>query len=122
MRLFKRIDLFISILLIIIFSAIAIYNTGTIFLAYFVVGGWQVISMLTHTFCGWFTEKNSIRRTYHWISFAVIAMGCLVFVIPGFFLFLYVMLLAAPVMAIIYTGICYAEVKILSKRPLADFK
>lgn len=122
MKIVKQIDLSISIMLIAGFSIYCIYDPEIAFPAYFIVGGWQVISMLVHVFAGWFTEKNSVRRVYHWFTFIVIAMGCLTSVVYIFGIVFFIMLFAAPICAIIYCLICYNELKSMEKRPLADFK
>lgn len=118
MKRFKQIDLAISILLIAGFAAWYIYDTGILFRAYFTIGGWQVISMLVHAFGGWFIEKGSARVTYNWVTFTIVSMGALAFVIPAFLVVYYIMLFAAPVMAVIYCLICRMELKKLNKRPL----
>jgi hypothetical protein len=81
---------------------------------YFIVGGWQVISMLVHAVSGWFTRKKS-RRYYHWTVAIIIVMGILAFIMPYLLFIYYIMLFAAPVMAICYTFMCYQEVKELKK-------
>ncbi len=117
MKRFKQIDILVSAGLITGFTITCIFDPGTIFTAYFITGGWQVLSMLVHAFAGWFTEKNSYRVQYHWISGLVITMGILTSIIPVFGIIYLIMLFGAPVMAIIYTLISYNEMKSLSKRP-----
>jgi len=48
MKLFKQIDLVISIALITGLSFWYIYDQDILFTAYFVTGGWQVLSMIVH--------------------------------------------------------------------------
>lgn len=117
MKLFKQIDLLISIVLIAGFGVYFIYDQAILFKAYFIIGGWQVLSMLIHALSGWFTGKDNPRRTYHWISFIVIAMGALVPLLYVFAFIFVIMLFAAPLMAIIYSVICYNELKSLNTRP-----
>jgi len=37
---------------------------------------------------------------------------------PAFFIMLYMLLFGGPVMALLYTVTCFAEIKTLSKRPI----
>jgi len=115
METFKRYDLWISIALIITGTITSIVLLEYTFIYwYFIVGGWQVISMLVHAINGWFRRKKS-RRYYHWTVAIIIAMGILAFLIPLFFFIYFVMLFAAPLMAIFYTLMCSEEVKELKK-------
>ncbi len=117
MKRFKQIDLIISIVLITGFSLLTFYNSESLFKAYFITGGWQVISMLVHVFAGWFTGKGTPRLSYTWVSFIIIAMGLLGPVVSIFYFIYFIMLFAAPVMAITYSVICYNELKSLQQRP-----
>jgi len=115
MKKFKEVDAWISIVLITGFAIATIFNRDYTFLiGYFVVGGWQVISMLVHVYYHSFTEKKSIRRKYHWITLiSLITMPI------GSYL---ILLFAAPFMAVFYTCLCYVEVRKMSQRPLALLK
>lgn len=111
MKKFKIIDTWISIILIAGFAIVSlIKQDGTFITGYFVVGGWQVISMLVHTYNHCFTYKNGSRYVYHWITLiSVITMPV------GSFL---ILLFTAPFMAVYYTWICYSETYIKMTRPL----
>jgi len=122
MKLFKQIDLVISIALITGLSFWYIYDQDTLFTAYFVTGGWQVLSMIVHESGRWFTAKGTARRMYHRVSLIIIAMGALTPLVHIFFFIYFIMLYAAPVMAITYSLICYQEIKIISQRPINVIK
>ena len=115
MRKFKEIDTWISIILITGFAIATIINQDyTFLLGYFVVGGWQVISMLVHVYYHSFTEKKGIRRNYHWITLiSLISMPI------GSF---WILLFTAPFMAVFYTWLCYDEARKMNQRPLALLK
>jgi hypothetical protein len=115
MKKFKTIDTWISIILITGFAIATIINRdNTFLLGYFVVGGWQVISMLVHVYYHSFTQKKSIRRSYHWITFiSLITMPV------GSF---WILLFTAPFMAVYYTCLCFDEVRKMNHRPLALLK
>ena len=118
MKNFKIIDVWISIGLIISFSILTILNGNfgfgneKLLTGYFVIGGWQVISMVVHAVSGCFTY--GARYIYHWITFIAVAT----MPIGSFWLLLF----TAPFMAIFYTWLCYREVYTKMKRPLAILK
>jgi hypothetical protein len=123
METFKRTDFVISLLLITVSTIFSLIRLDYTFIyCYFITGSWQVISMLVHAANGWFTRKKSRRYIYHWIVAIIIAMGLLTFVIPVFFFIYYIMLFAAPIMAVFYTIICYEEVKEIKQRHLLALK
>ncbi len=113
MKTFKLIDFWVSVGLIIVFTVLSLFKQDNTFMTgYFVVGGWQVTSMLTHVFTGTFT--NGARSIYHWITLIA------VFTMPiGS---IWILLFAAPFMAVYYTWLCYNEVYVKMKRPLAVLK
>jgi hypothetical protein len=119
MKTFKIIDVWISIGIIISFTALIIYQgrgfsiaNNLLFTAYFVVGGWQVISMIIHAAAGCFTY--GARYVYHWITL----MALITIPIGSF----WILLFTAPFMAVFYTWLCYREVYIKMKRPLELLK
>jgi len=120
MKQFKLIDFWVSTGLIVAFIIIAILQGTEDFLSngfltgYFVVGGWQVISMLIHAYNHCFTYKGGARHIYHWITFvAVITMPL------GSF---WILFFTAPFMAVYYTYLCYKETYVKMQRPLALLK
>ena len=115
MKKFKEVDAWISIILITGFAVATIINRDyTFILGYFVVGGWQVISMLAHVYYHSFTQKKGIRRNYQWITLiSLVSMP-----VGSFFILLF----AAPFMAVFYTGLCFDEIRKMNQRPLALLK
>ena len=81
---------------------------------YFIVGGWQVISMLVHAIMGWFTAGWGTRTIYNWITLVSVMTMPL-----GSF---WILLFTAPFMAIFYTWLCWHEVHVKMRRPLALLK
>ena len=115
MKKYKQIDLLVNVALIAGFTLCTLLRGGeTIFIAYFVVGGWQVISMIVHIACRWFTNKGSARYNYNWVSF----LSLISFPVGSF----WILLFTAPFMAIYYTYQCYYEVFVKMQRPLAMLK
>ena len=115
MKKFKLYDAWISAILIIGFTVASFINQDhTFIIGYFVVGGWQVISMLVHVFTRTFTTRGGPRFVYHWITF----ISLVTFPFGSF----WILLFTAPFMAIYYTWICYGEVRKMYQRPLALLK
>lgn len=115
MKKLKTFDLLINITLI---AGFAIYGLikqdGSYLIAYFLVGAWQVISMLLHAYKHIFTYKGGSRHYYHWvalISLLTMPIGSV-----------WILLFTAPFMAIYYTYLCYHEVYVKMQRPLAVLK
>ncbi|MDZ4795631.1 MAG: hypothetical protein SGI83_15240 [Bacteroidota bacterium] len=115
MQTFKQADLLINIGLITIFMILIITNPSLVFAAYMVVGCWQLLSMFIHFLQKWFMKKRGARNWYHWITCTLLALVLLSQLITPFLLVFYLLLLGSPVLAIIYTGICYVELKELKR-------
>lgn len=115
MKKFKKTDAWTSVVLIVAFAIVSIiYKNYSFILGYFVVGGWQVISMLVHIFSKRIMPKNGRRNFYHWVTLiALITMPV------GSF---WVLLFTAPFMAVYYTWLCFDELHALNQRPLAMLK
>lgn len=96
MKKVKEIDAWISSILIAGFAIVSIINyDDTFIVGYFVVGGWQVISMIVHAVTKTFTNKRGSRYAYHWITAVSLATMPL-----GSF---WILLFTAPFMAVFYT-------------------
>lgn len=123
MKKFKEADIWISSLLILLFTVLALYNSIYLFKGYFIVGGWQIISMLAHQFNKWFVYKGSPRNVYH-LTVAVLAIIALLglVVMPFMWVLAMVLIFAAPFMAVYYTILCYRETYNGMKRPLDHLK
>jgi hypothetical protein len=110
MKQFKIIDFWISCILIAVFTVTSIFNGDFTF----IIGGWQVISMIVHLAAGSFIYKEGARYSYNrLILIAIIALPL------GSFL---ILLFTAPIMAVYYTHLCYRETFVMMRRPLALLK
>ena len=119
MKNFKTIDFIIQVFLIISFIIKSTLNIDQTFIyGYFIVGGWQVISMIVHQINKWYTNQGSRRFYYHRITAATLFIIPSGFIIPNFFIVWVPLLFVAPIMAIYYLAICYREVFYPAKRPL----
>lgn len=123
MKAYKQIDFYGSILLILSSVLIAtLWQDFEFVYCYYVVGGWQSISMVVHSVNGWFVQAGA-RRTYHFVVVAVLAGVAVGLVFESILLFmLYILLFAAPFMAVYYASICYHELSVKMQRPLAQLK
>jgi len=123
MKQLKQVDFFISTGLIIAYVIIILIepkksfiNNGYLIQGYFVVGAWQIISMIVHVVFKNRQALSSIRKTYNWIT-----VVCIV-TMPMGFVMLAILLYAAPLLATFYTGICGFEVFKKVERPLDNLK
>jgi hypothetical protein len=133
MKTYKQIDFWGSVILINGFIiASFIRMDATFIIGYFVVGAWQLVSIIVHGVKQWFTRKGNSRLIYQHL---IIVLACALtgaFVIflaahevGGIFLMviLFALLITAPFLAISYTVICYNELFVaIPKRELAHLK
>ncbi len=124
MKTYKLIDFWVSAGLIAVFLIAALIKLDETFLfGYCIVGAWQIISMLVHIWSGWFTEKGSSRYNYHMLVIILSLIYLSGFIFYAFlFVLMYLMVFAAPIMAVYYTCLCYNEIYVKMIRPLAVLK
>jgi len=127
MKRFKMIDYYVSVVLIAGSVFYGFVKLDASFIAgYFVVGGWQTISMLVHFLTNMFNQKGGKRYQYQknvlLTAFIITGLTGAAFMHPGIGMLLIVLLfaliVAAPFMAVYYAWICYEETFIKMKRPL----
>jgi hypothetical protein len=123
MKQFKIIDFWITIFLVIAALVCIPITVGTAFIiGYFGIGTWHVISMLIHFFNKCFTDKSEARYNYQWTVFVILLLALAGILIHSILWILaFIMLIAAPIMIIIYGNICYNEIQKM-KRPLEQLK
>ena len=123
MKKFKQIDFLLSCALIIGSVGWGLVTFDERFLiGYFVVGGWQVISMIVHAINGWFCQKGSSRYKYHWAVSIITIVAMLGFVLYPLLIIFFPLLFLSPFMAIWYTSLCYDETYIKMSRPMELLK
>jgi hypothetical protein len=124
MKNYKRADWIVQLMLMsYIILHMAITQEATIlFAGYFVVGGWQLISMLLHEYAGSFTAKGSRRRYYHNSVYIILLIALTGILIPQLLLIFYLLLYISPFMAIWYTYLCFDETEHHMRRPLSQLK
>ena len=122
MKHIKIIDFWVQVVLMSAGIGFTVAKTEYIFGLYFIVGGWQLLSIIIHEVKRWFVPCHSARRWYHNIAYISVLIMLAAPLVPFFFIFYYVMLFMAPLMAIYYTCLCYNETFRLLKRPLSQLK
>lgn len=122
MKTFKQIDLYINIGMIAGFTIASLINLEILLKAYFIVGGWQILSMITHTLNGWFMKKGGARSFYHWLVMAILLVVLLGQIITPLLIIIFFLLFGSPVLAIFYTKICNDELKELKSRHSLSLK
>lgn len=123
MKKFKLYDLLVNILLILLFLIISCFRKDYTFLiGYFVVGTWQLISMLIHAYYQWFTQTKSRRYYYSCAVVCIIITALVAFIFYPLLLLFYLMLFAAPLLALYYVWICFTEIRIIYRHELIQLK
>ncbi len=124
MKTFKLVDVWVNVMLIAGFVIVSLIKMDATFIyGYFIVGAWQITSMLVHHYNSIFCAKGSIRAKYHKAVIVILCTALAGIVIPPLlYVLLVVMIFAAPVMAVCYTWLCYHEVYVKMQRPLSVLK
>jgi hypothetical protein len=131
MKKFKIVDFWISVILIVFFIIFGFATRKVSFIAgYFVVGGWQIASMIVHFVNNWFAGKGELRFYYHRVFLILLIFFTVFFVIAKFFESAYILLWVPvvilvflfPLMAVYYAYMCYEETFIKMKRPMELLK
>jgi hypothetical protein len=116
MRLIKTIDFRAQLLLIIAGVLFCAINLNSFYVSYFIVGGWQVLSCLTHFFLPHFYPYSG-RKIYLLVLLLLAMLGIIALLSPAFILpYLFILLFISPLMAIWYCFISYKEVKLLQQK------
>jgi hypothetical protein len=116
MRLVKTIDFRVQLVLIIAGILLCAITPYQFHIAYFTVGGWQVLSCLTHIFLPHY-YAHSGRKYYQWSLLFVAFLGIICLFFPDSILsYLIILLIVSPIMAVRYCYICYKEVKLYQQK------
>ncbi len=124
MKILKQADVYFQFFLM-LFVIVSLFQTEPFLQSYehyFLVGGWQFVSMLFHEFAGRFTAKGGRRRTYQNAVYIIVAFMVAGFIVPFFLYIFFILVFVAPFMAIYYLFICYDETYHHMQRPLAQLK
>ena len=120
MKLFKRVDVYLQIMLVA--GALIQLNFGVenIIYWYMIVGGWQLVSFLIHKlFPGSFYPAKA-RATY---SSALLFLFLVsLFAFPLIYFYLFSLSLITPIYAALYLVVCVKENTLLEKKALIHLK
>lgn len=129
MKKFKIVDCWVSAILITGSFIYGFISRNFNFIAgYFIVGGWQLISIATHyltdTFIG--KARNNYTKLIGWATVSLFSLFIVALAwepLYGLLLIaLLLVLIISPLMAIYYTYLCFEETYMKMKRPLALLK
>lgn len=131
MKRFKIIDFWLNIVLIpgfVLFGFITM-NEKSLF-GYFIVGGWQVASMIIHWINKWFMEAGWKRTYYQKLVLILVTIIALLAALAQvneklyipLLVIMFLLLILSPMMAIYYACICYEETFVKMKRPMELLK
>jgi hypothetical protein len=124
MIILKKIDAFTQIFILIgsLLLTFLLDNSWWIF-GYFILGAWQIISVLvSHFFAS--SLPGVFHRGYYAKTLIVLAgLGLLMFAIPDYALFyFYALLFMGPVLAVWYIIISWLELQLWQRRSLIHLK
>lgn len=128
MKTIKLADLVTNLLLILGGTIYYIQQGGPSFMwIYTVVGGWQILSMITHILLKDQYTPSSHRRIYQFTILVLFLLGLLslllgVWDVPLFIFYLYLMVFLPLILAPYYTLICLEEYKTLRRREFIHLK
>ena len=124
MKTFKQIDWRLQAALIISSMVILFVDESPYepFYGYFIVGGFQFVSIVIHEINGSFISKGSRRRYYHNAVYIIVSIMLLSIILTPLLVIFLPMLFAGPLMAFYYLYTCYDEVMHHMQRPLSQLK
>ncbi|OSZ76914.1 hypothetical protein CAP36_10795 [Chitinophagaceae bacterium IBVUCB2] len=77
---------------------------------------------MVHGITGWFMKNRGARKVYIYTVAIILSFVLLGQVFTPFLLILFVLLVGSPLLAIIYTHICYMELQELKEREQLSLK
>ena len=120
----KKIDAFVQSFSFISALILIFLNDNIwLFLSYFIIGGWQLMSVIVTMFFA-ANLPSLFQRGYYLKTLMVLAvLGLIVLIVPniGFFYF-YGLLFIAPIMAVWYIIITWLELQLWQRRSLIQLK
>ena len=131
MKRFKIIDFWLNVVLIPAFVLFGFVTMNEKFLfGYFIVGGWQIASMVIHWMNKWFMETGWKRSYYQKFVLILVTIIALLAALAQaaeelympLLVIMFLLLMLSPLMAIYYAYMCYEETFIKMKRPMELLK
>jgi hypothetical protein len=122
MKTFKLTDFYIQVIVIAMSLLLTLTGVLNFYTSYFIVGSFQLSSMLIHEITRSFIAKGSARRLYQNVVYFIVGCMLITPLINAFAIIFFPMAFLAPFMAVYYTGLCYKETFVYMKRPLSVLK
>jgi hypothetical protein len=116
MKIFKKIDVTVQLLLILAASIVNLlfqrdFLSEYLMVSYFIVGGWQILSVIVHALNP-LPFRSRWRRVYLWTLLSIVILG--LFCIPVFLYYLFFLLFVSAALAIFYFITCVRETQRLA--------
>ena len=119
MRKFKVYDIAIQAITLLSTLAWAIISDQwlIVMMGYFIIGGWQLVSMVVHTVDGRYLRGGAWRIVHHVITGVALGTGVLLifgidlFHVGGSEALLLLIVFAPMIMALSYTALCITELR-----------
>jgi hypothetical protein len=119
---YRLADVCAQIVLVVIWATAEIVRANWLSGYCYVVGGWYVLSLAIH----FIISSNKFQRTYRNYAFACIVLIILplygLVVLYVLFAEMYFLPFVLPILALMYTVTCIAEIMYLHKRPISYIK
>lgn len=125
MRTFKRLDFRMQVILISLSIVYGIFVRDEYFIyGYYITGGWQLLSSLTHLLFKQAYYASPGRKAYLKCVAIMLGLGFFLAIVslPALLLYGFVMLWVPPFLACWYADICHREIEMLEYRSLVQLK
>jgi hypothetical protein len=129
MKLYKQIDFIIQILLFVCGVIISFDPRWLFIYSYFIVGGWQLLSVIVHLILNEKFYPASGRRNYYFSLLIIFSLGIIFFAAVqlnfhnGILIIIpFLALFVTPLMGFWYINICHTEIKTLEYKSLVHLK
>lgn len=114
-------DAWAQVIILALWLGFVIINSNMAGGFYFITGAWFFVSLIIHRIISTVKHKP-VYNLLIIISTVFIGFFLLALAIPQFFIVLLMLLFIGPVMALLYTITCFAEIHNLRKRPISLLK
>jgi hypothetical protein len=120
MKTFKRIDLLIQAVLIVVFAIVFGADTGSTLcvILFEIIAAWQVLSLIIHFVNRWHPYKGGRRYNFQLALAGCLIMLCLIRTIDALNAIVYPFAFLLLLMPLYHFRVCFMEVFHYTKRPL----
>lgn len=122
MKLFKKVDAWLQIILIAGGVIFCVFNMDYMYIPYFLVGGWQLLSCGIHLFFSGHFITHRWRNMYYKTLIALIVLLFILYLLQWVLAGLFTLLFLSPLLACWYAFTCREENTLLAEKELIHFK